>query len=113
VGCRAAHANAKLNPRRLREEEGRELRELVDRWDELTGDERQRLERIVGTAAGNADLFQQRREQAEARAKIAALEEAERRSAPPRDARSGSVVAAPESRMRRRIRGQRSHRPEG
>jgi uncharacterized protein YjbJ (UPF0337 family) len=42
----------KLSAGRLTDEEGKELRDLVDRFEHLTDAERQRLERIVGAGAG-------------------------------------------------------------
>jgi hypothetical protein len=46
---------------RLDAEQGKGLVDLVKRWDDLTDDERTRVEQLVGTAAGDPDTFQYRR----------------------------------------------------
>jgi hypothetical protein len=90
---RRRHAS-RHHTRARRRADGDELRGLVRRWAELTDAVRRRVEVLVGTAAGDEALFEQRRQKARLQEGIAMLKEEERRSAPPIDPRSGSILAA-------------------
>jgi hypothetical protein len=94
-----------LNPARLSDEEGEELKALVDKLgksvrgepdaDSLTDTEQARYERLAGKAAGDERIFEHRRRKKEVQKKMAAIKEQQRVDALPKRPRweeQGSVT---------------------